>query len=77
MQTVKLIVLGEQSTGKTTLTRTLASGKCQTRDDDCDVTKDYLSATERSSLMKRLPRDSMIEGIEDPNRYNICHILYL
>lgn len=68
MQPLKLIYLGQQGSGKTTLNRTLATGKCQLLEYEEEVNRDYLTAAERSGLMKRLPRDSLIEDLEEPDR---------
>ena len=68
MQPLKLIYLGQQGSGKTTLNRTLATGKCQMSEYEEEVSRDYLTAAERSGLMKRLPRDNLIEDLEEPNR---------
>lgn len=68
LQPIKLLILGEQGCGKTTLIRTLATGKCQTREEKPEINRNYLSANEQSNLMKRLPRDELISDIEEPNR---------
>ena len=69
LQPVKLIYIGEVASGKTTLNRTLATGKCMINpSDQPQMNKNYLSAAEKSNLMKRLPRDALIEDIEEPNR---------
>jgi len=73
LQPVKLILLGQQGCGKTTLNRTISSAaKCPTSSDNTQKASlhNYLSAEEKSNLMKRLPRDELIENIEEPNRYN-------
>lgn len=69
LQPVKLIYIGHCGSGKTTLNRTLATGKCVINPgEEPQMNKNYLSASEKSNLMKRLPRDSLIEDIEEPNR---------
>ena len=45
------------------------SGKCAGGvKDEPEMSNAYLSAAEISNLMKRLPRDALIEDIEEPNR---------
>ncbi|KAF6024987.1 hypothetical protein EB796_016722 [Bugula neritina] len=74
LQPVKLILLGQQGCGKTTLNRTISSAaKCPTSSDNTQKASlhNYLSAEEKSNLMKRLPRDELIENIEEPNSYDL------
>ncbi|KAF6019473.1 hypothetical protein EB796_022215 [Bugula neritina] len=61
LQPVKLILLGQQGCGKTTLNRTISSAaKCPTSSDNTQKASlhNYLSAEEKSNLMKRLPEMS-------------------
>ncbi|XP_067952197.1 malignant fibrous histiocytoma-amplified sequence 1 homolog [Watersipora subatra] len=77
LQPVKLIYIGHCETGKTTLNRTLATGKSVlSLPNEKELNNNYLSAAEKSNLMKRLPRDALIEDIEEPNRTCVASILH-